>query len=1039
MNWFAMQQRFTTFDYNKPHSSLLKSIYTAVLILFTLVAAAQEPRHYNFTHYTPASGLISYQINSCVQDDQGYIWVATNDGLQRYDGIRYKNFRYDPANVSSVPPQGISQVLFDKNNNMWIMSNEGKVGVFDRKTFTFFPAMVKLKDESLLQTSPLLKRLIADEYGNVFLLFQGKELVTYNKEKNEFSALHNFFPLKKGWAVTNFIQQPGTKKYWICVKDTGFVVFNAVSKKLSIAGNNSEQEKIIEQYKNTKPYKIFFDSRGRFWFAGLGDGFPYISCYDLKRNEPVLEQYNFNASLKTYHEINHFLEQKDGTIWITGVIVFAKYIEPEKKFEPVYNGYVDDRSIDYIRITNFIEDRENNLWVATAGNGLFRFNPATEFFKSILHFNPLNGKKSDAAPVTFIHDKDGSVLTGYWGENMLRYNNALQEIPLGIKGFPAGKTEAITEMCYSADSNFIWMAPMQGLYKYDVQKRSVQYFNLPLLKSRIREMQEDSKGRLWLGLQEDGVFKFDPSKGKDNFENGLTKVTTVDAARINKILVDKKGYVWVGTFAQGAYVIDPETEKVLIRFDQKAAGAMMLPEQTVTSVFEFNDSIIIIGTSSRLIVYNRYTQKLQQLSTPEIFSGTVSAIEKDKNGYLWVATTTGLYRVSVPGKVFVKFDRLDGIRNDYFVNDASYTLPDGRLLLGSTGTMIALNPPDIKINTSFPEVHITDFKVMNQSVRLDSLLQQKIIELGADENSITIDLSTLSYNTGYLLQYKLEGLDKNWKTADKTQQLIYNYLPPGKYTLLVNTIDANGKKGAKPLELAIKITPPFWRTWWFYSLLFLLVGVLFFWLDRERMKRKEAVQQMRSSIAGKLHQEVSVTLSNINVLSEMARLKADKEPQKSKEFIEQIHGKSSTMIDSIDDMLWAISPENDSMEKVIDRLKEHLDVLRSSFDVTIDLLVDPNVELLNLNMKQRQDIFWLLKRGSTNTSRTGAANIKMHLSLEKSTLVYTLEFDNSNMDMQQFTNLVQRQELADKLKEVNGVFNMKTVKEKSVIELKVNL
>jgi signal transduction histidine kinase len=194
---------------------------------------------------------------------------------------------------------------------------------------------------------------------------------------------------------------------------------------------------------------------------------------------------------------------------------------------------------------------------------------------------------------------------------------------------------------------------------------------------------------------------------------------------------------------------------------------------------------------------------------------------------------------------------------------------------------------------------------------------------------------------------------------------------------------------------------------------------------------------MRSNIAGNLHEQVNTALSNINILSDMAKLKADTEPKKSKEFIEQIHSKSGNMMTAMDDMLWAISPENDSMEKVLERVQEHLEVLKSTCLISINILVDEKVKGLKLNMKKRQDIFWFLKSGVTNMARTGANEIKMHIATDKAQLIYTLEFNNSMMDMQQLNNLLQRQELENKLKDAKAKMTMHSVKSNSVIELKI--
>ncbi|MFT3679881.1 MAG: two-component regulator propeller domain-containing protein [Ferruginibacter sp.] len=1019
---------------------MLKFIYTFLLVILAGAGVAQEGRRYNFTHYTAESGLISYQVNTCAQDELGYIWIGTNDGLQRYDGIRYKAFRHRSSEPASIPSKGIWQILFDRHDNMWIMTADGKVGIFNRNSFTFQPAVVKVKNESFLQATLLNKKLVTDEYGNVFLLLPGKEFVTYNKEKNEFSAAHNFINVNQGLKITELVQQPGTRKYWMCTEDSGIIVYNQETKQLSSTTLNTAHEKLLEHFTpETKLYKIFFDRQGRAWLAGLSAEYPYVYCYDTKRDEVVIEKYEFEKGLQSYYEVNEFMQQRDGSVWVIGVKVFAKFLEKERKFEQVYNGYVDDRSIEFIKITCLVEDKEQNMWAATANNGLFCFSPSKEFFTNTIHNNPATGKYSDSAPVTFMEDSDGTILCGIWDEAMLRYDHDLNPVPLDITGFKDNKVPPVLEISETRDGKFAWMATRDALYKYDKAAKKVQYYDASIFLSRIREIEEDKNGNLWIGTQADGVFKWDAVKGAGVFKDGIKKIEAIPSVRVNKILVDKEGYVWVGTFAEGAYMLDAVTGKVQVHFHQKDPGAMKLPEQTVHSILEYSDSTMIIATGANLLSYNRVLRKLSSIITSESISGYVASLEKDKEGYLWMGTTTALYRIAVRSRVLARFNRLSGIRNDYFIFNAAYKLKDGRILMGTTATMLSFNPPAVKIDNGSPEIHITDFKVMNQSVRLDSLLQLGAIKFGANENSIIIDLSTLSYHTVYMLQYKLEGLDADWRQADKSMELVYSYLPAGKYTLLVNAITSDGKPGTHPLRLAFQVLPPYWKSWWFYSILFLIIGGLFFWLDKERMKRKATLQKMRSNIAGNLHEEVSTALNNINVLSEMARLKADKEPQKSKEFIEQIHSKSSTMIDSMDDMLWAISPDNDSMQKTVERMQEYTDGLNNQVGSHFELLVDEKVKSLKLDMQFRHEAYLLFKESIQRLLKAGADDCKIYANMDKNILVFTIQCKNQSCNIQQLNNLLHSQVMQKRLDAIKAVMQTEIHKSHSIFTLKVPL
>jgi hypothetical protein len=320
---------------------------------------------------------------------------------------------------------------------------------------------------------------------------------------------------------------------------------------------------------------------------------------------------------------------------------------------------------------------------------------------------------------------------------------------------------------------------------------------------------------------------------------------------------------------------------------------------------------------------------------------------------------------------------------------------------------------------------------------VDSLLRREVIELAPNENSITIDLSAMSYNTGYVIRYKLEGLEDMWKVTNQTNQLVYSYLPAGNYTLRLSALNTDGTEEPNPLALKIRVTKPFWKTWGFYSLLILLAGSILFWLDKARLQRKEAVQKMRSDIAANLHTDVNTALGNINILSEMAKMKAQKDPKKSSEFIDQIYTKSQNMITSMDDMLWSISPENDSMERTVQRLREYIEDLNGRYSTTIEMLVDDKVKTLKLHMQFRHEGFLLFKEISKGLLNAGASGCKIHLTLEKPNLLFTIHFTNADSDQQQINNLPYTADLAKRLDILHAKINTHLRNSHSEWELKI--
>ena len=209
--------------------------------------------------------------------------------------------------------------------------------------------------------------------------------------------------------------------------------------------------------------------------------------------------------------------------------------------------------------------------------------------------------------------------------------------------------------------------------------------------------------------------------------------------------------------------------------------------------------------------------------------------------------------------------------------------------------------------------------------------------------------------------YKMEGVDKHWMLAEATNAAIYNHLPPGNYVFKVESRNLEGEFSAAPALLQIEVAPPFWRTWWFYALVALMAIGFLYLLDKERIQRLRALQGMRTQIAGNLHEEVNITLNDINLLSEIAKIKADKDIDRSKDYIDQISVKSRGMIEAMDDMLWSIDPANDSVEKMLLRLKEFTDGFKNTHGTHIELTADKSIQHLNMDMRCRYEFIHFFK------------------------------------------------------------------------------
>ena len=1015
---------------------MLRLFFLIIAVFISSLLGAQVASTYSFTHYGMVEGLASNEVFSVVQDRIGYLWIGTNNGLQRYDGLHYKTFRHNEKNLQSLPSNIIVKLLIDSKENLWVITNDGNVGIFDKQRFTYKSIPLKTKTQDLSMFAE--KRIILDEYGNTFLSIRGSDLLKYDEKKEQFVSISSFIPVKPEWGFTSLSQQPGTHKYWMGLQTGGLVIYNRQTGNLSYTGHNVENEPAIDICGPKSDFAYsFFDTKGRVWFHQWGGGFPLAMQYDTKRN--LLQKFELITTLRTYHELRGFMQTSDGKIGVYGLKMLAFFNEAENKFDVIPNDYRNSQGINYEGVSSLMEDREKNIWVATQENGMYRFNPSLQFFTNVFHYNRYLQAVGKGSVMSFVELKNGDLLTGTWEDGPFRYTKDLKNIRLGIKDSVKFGTPYVWTLFASADSNTIWMGAQPGLYQWDQQKNAMFFRNpAPLQNHTIRQLVEDKNGNLWLGMHGFGVFRW--INPKNHKKDSLIKMPEVANAMINRIMINKHNEVWVGTGNEGLFVFDGYSGRLVKHWgsrEKSPEGKLM--GNSIMAIQQYNDSLTIIGTLDKLFFYNRNNREVSRVQFPDPLIGNINSIEKDNDDFLWIGTTNALYRYHPKKNALVMFNRLDGMSSDRFNLASSCKLKDGRLLFGSANSFICFDPKKIRLSDVRRPIIITGIQAGKTELNIDSVLSLDRITLSDRDNSIRVMFSPLTYSNPLLVQYKMENIDNEWKIADKDNIASFPFLPPGHYTLLLRTINAEGIPYSSPTALRIRVQPPFYQTWWFYTLLALMVAFLLYWFDRLRTNRKEALQKVRTDIANGLHHEVNTALNNINILSEIARLKSEKEPQKAKDYLEQIHTKSHNMIIALDDMLWSLDPENDAMDKTIMRIKEFADSLTQRHGVVIELLIDKKIEKLELNMKMRHEAFLLFKEGLQSRVLAGTKLCIVHLTAERGKLLFTIEFENEGCDMQQLNNLLRRRDMEARIRELKAKLNVQVHKSKSVFLLQLPL
>lgn len=939
-------------------SALMRKLFFSLLLVFSFLdAISQQSKQYSFKHFSVTNGLSSNSVDRVVQDKDGYIWMATSNGLQRYDGSSFITLKSSAGNPSSVPSNHIVLLYQDSKKNMWLMGDNNRIGIFDTRKFVFKDVPITGQERNL----HIVQGFSELHNGDLALLKDDGVHLKYDSSEKKFVQAPDLLPTPPGWKKTWVFWDRAISKYWITC-DSGLVQYDPISRHMNYRGHNKDNDPVIRAFENQlKPERVFVDARGNVIFLhwAYHAGGPTIFKYNRKfaRAETLYTHH------PGYHEIGYFAQQKNGRLWIYGLPFFAEWQEHNgvSTFLHVPNEYKHEHSIKFDYMHDVFEDRENNLWLAT-DNGVFLFNPDAQIFSTFNIVRPDGKPPFDAAVQAMEELKDGRIFVGCWGSGGLTcYDQQFNPLPLP-SAFPKGEI-SIWDMATNAKTGDLWLTLQAGsIVVFDPKKNRFQKATPEVFGgSTIRQVDEDTSGNMWFGTQNGRVVKWDHKKANNDPSKGYELVLATGL--VHKIHYDYQGFIWVATLDHGLIKLDAKTNKVVRIFSTKSKEGERLFMDSPRDMTYYNDSTLIVAAGCINIINTR-TNKVSFYTTEDgLPSHTTESVEKDGSGIVWIGMTNGICRLNLERRILSFYDRRDGIVYDKFVLAGVKELSDGRLVFFTDHNFLLLDPKKFGQEYMPPKTYITAFKLGGKSLFIDSILKHNKAVLKYNNTSIAISFSALSYLQQQKVHYyyMLEGVDEDWIRTDRPVEVVYNYLQPDNYIFKVKSENADGIINPEITELAIVVRPPVWKTWWFYSLIALLIIGILYLLDKERMKRRRSLQQVRSQIARNLTTEVSTTLNNINVLSEIAKIKADKNIEQSKEFIDQISDKSRYMIEAMDDTLWSIDPRNDSMKQTILRIKELTEGLRADDGVELDLIVDNKVQTLELDMKVRHELYFFYK------------------------------------------------------------------------------
>ena len=910
----------------------------SILQLLSAAISGQQPI---FKTYTVSDGLVNNSVRRIFQDSKGFLWFATWEGLSKYDGNRFTNF----TETNGLSHNLVNDIVELPSGDIYVAMNNGSVDIIRGD---------EIKQKGLLQ-NVIINKLLPTAKGNLMALtdnlgvieIEGKKLTRISDPNNT-----SYYSLVQ-W--NDSLIAAATDTIPIHILNKQFHVWAASKKRLDEATANC----------------VFKDQQNHLWL-GTTRGLKLVAV-NAKREIifPDLPA-PFNTPTISHSNVTSIFQQKNGSYWI-GTDQGLINISPGGHLVQLSEkDGLPSRSVSYI-----FNDRENNLWIGTR-MGLAKIIAASPE-KIYVH----SQESPRAAQLIKKVSNDHVVILS--GSFFYRYN------------FRTAETQNIAKL--KKDAGLVYVTnSIPPLFIYDnyLQAYDIRANRLTPLKkipssNNFFTATSTNERNIFVGTF-NGIIIWSVNKSIRD---------TIFSMRINNILADRKGNVWIGTWDQGLYraTYNEAKEKWedVIHFNQ-------LPDNHIRSLFEDSKGNIWAGTrfSGVVEIKEKSSKNFEFLHFNQqtgLSSNWIGDITEDEKANIWLATISGLDKLVKKENGFSVFNYSRII--NFFINTNLIAHTGRNKLLCSTlaGTYQIKDEELERI----PPAPVTLTKVT----------------LGrGGENELTLheasEKLTLPYSTNHALfeftspiflnekeilySYRLKGSsDIAWSHPSNSHSVQYASLQPGRYQFEVRMLGWNGSYGPVTSFL-FTVRPPYWNTWWFYSLIFLLVVIAMYSLYRYRINHLLRLQKVRNTIATDLHDDIGSTLTNISILSELGK-KNLKEPRTAGQFLQRITEESVATQQALDDIIWSVNTRNDNLEELQARMRRYVAEVFESSNISCRFNFNNASESDKLNMEQRRDLYLVFKECMNNIHKHASAkNIYIKIAMSNGVLNMQIEDNGKGFD-----------------------------------------
>lgn len=817
-----------------------------------------------FRHLGKNNGLSQNAAFAIEQDSDGFMWIGTRNGLNKYNGYRFTQYEHDEKNPNSLIFNDIREVYFDKVANcVWVGTKNG-LSQFLLSEDRFQNYQLNNSPDHICQESNFIYQVFRDTKHRLWLGTEGG-FKLMDEESGTFQRILANQRADSGHLHTSIksIYEDKAGNIWVGGKKGLFSV-KARSDTSYFLHPATQDFPELAELSDLHIRTLLGSAEGNMWIGTHEHG---LKFWDRRNQKLISYQHNeLDETSISNNEIRSAAFDKEGKLWVGTFYGLNKFISEEEGFQRIYSNDFDTEGLSSNSIHSVFVDDKGGLWVGTYYAGINYFDKGFSRF-SIYKKRPGLGNLSASVISSFAETPDGNLWIGTDGGGLNFLNRATGKFhSFKQKRDNPDSLSANNIKTLLADGDRLWIGTYQfGLNLFDPETNTFEHFRHQpdnpnsLLGDNVYSLLREGD-YLWIASYEGGLNRMNiKTRSISRYTHNPGDSLSLSSNSTRVIFKDREDDLWIGTEAGINLLKGRKEGKIYFK--------TFLPKVQVYAIQAADEESIWIGTYSHgLFHLNKHTHEITNYNKTHGLPGNaVFGILDDDFGNLWLSTNNGLVKFNKEESRFSSYDHNNELKGLEFNFNAHYKTRKGEFLFGSTAGFTLFHPRDIQSNTFHPPVVFTDLYANNKLVKVQDkegiltrpINQTEQITFSHKEANFTLHFSSLDYTNPQSnhYSYKMEGVDQEWKFVSGQSSATYTLQNEGTYTFLLKGSNNDGIWNPKVRKLKIIVRPPIWRSWWAYFGYVCLFATLLYAIIRyTRLQHSFQLEQISKQKQEELHQ-----------------------------------------------------------------------------------------------------------------------------------------------------------------------------------------